>query len=96
MEEQEEEAGVGRMIKDLYSDKNAKQVNKIQHAFYYTPEVLDHLKTITSGEEAIKFFATYGNSTPIKYINCVRVDSIKDESDDEGPPKPFRPYDLLV
>lgn len=84
------------MLKDIYSDKNSKQTNKIQHANYYTPEVLDHLKTIDSGEEAIKFFATYGNSTPIKYINCIRADSIKDESDNIGPPKPFRPYDLLV
>lgn len=97
MEEQEEtEGGVEKLLKDIYSDKNAKQANKIQHAFYYTPEVLEHLKTLQNGEEAIKFFATYGNSTPIKYINCVRADSIKDESDNIGPPKPFRPYDLLV
>lgn len=97
MDEQgETEGGVEKLLKDMYSDKNAKQVNKIQHAFYYTPEVLEHLKTLQSGEEAIKFFATYGNSTPIKYINCIRADSIKDESDNIGPPKPFRPYDLLV
>jgi len=96
-EQQEaEESGVEAMIKDIYSDKNSKQTNKIQHANYYTPEVLDHLQTINSGEEAIKFFATYGNSTPIKYINCIRADSIKDENDNIGPPKPFRPYDLLV
>lgn len=97
MEGQEDEPqGIERVIRDMYSDKNNKQTNKIQHAFYYTPEVLEHLKTINSGEEAIKFFATYGNSTPIKYINCIRADSIKDESDNIGPPKPFRPYDLLV
>lgn len=26
---------------------------------------------IQTGEDAIKFFAKYGNTTPIKFINCV-------------------------
>ena len=43
---------------------------------------------INTGEEAISFFAKYGNSTPIKYIYCVR--------NIEGPETEFRPYDLKV
>jgi len=31
----------------------------------------EHLKLIKTGEDAIKFFAKYGNTTPIKFINCV-------------------------
>ena len=44
------------------------------------------LKTITSGEAAISFFAKYGNTTPIKFINCVQKVN----------PDEFRPYDLEV
>lgn len=42
--------------------------------------------TIKKGEDAISFFAKYGNTTPIKFINCVR--------DDNHPSEVFRPYDL--
>lgn len=41
---------------------------------------------IKTGEDAISFFAKYGNTTPIKFINCVR--------DDSHPIEVFRPYDL--
>ena len=43
---------------------------------------------INTGEEAISFFAKYGNSTPIKYIYCIR--------NTECPETEFRPYDLSV
>ena len=43
---------------------------------------------INTGEEAISFFAKYGNSTPIKYIYCLRNTDI--------PETEFRPYDLSV
>lgn len=44
------------------------------------------LKTIRTGEAAISFFAKYGNTTPIKFINCVQKIN----------PNEFRPYDLEV
>lgn len=44
------------------------------------------MKTIKTGEAAISFFAKYGNTTPIKFINCVQ--KINEEE--------FRPYDLEV
>ena len=43
---------------------------------------------INTGEEAISFFAKYGNTTPIKYIYC--------KQNTEGAPAEFRPYDLTV
>jgi dynein heavy chain len=44
------------------------------------------LKTIKTGEAAISFFAKYGNTTPIKFINCIQ--KVNEEE--------FRPYDLEV
>ena len=38
-------------------------------------EVTKALKKIKTGELAISFFAKYGNTTPIKFINCVRDES---------------------
>lgn len=31
-------------------------------------------KKLRTGEDAISFFAKYGNSTAVKFINCVRAD----------------------
>jgi len=45
------------------------------------------LVEIKTGENAISFFAKYGNNTPIKYIWCIRADP---------GPLHFRPYDLIV
>jgi len=42
---------------------------------------------IQTGEQAISFFAKYGNNTPIKFVKCNRMDA--------GPTN-FRPYDLEV
>ena len=53
-----------------------------------TDEVLKILDSIKTGEEAISFFAKYGNTTPIKFINCVRTET--------NNPAHFRPYDLEV
>ena len=44
------------------------------------------MKTLKTGEAAISFFAKYGNTTPIKFINCVQ--KVNNEE--------FRPYDLEV
>ena len=69
-------------------EKSKKQGNKIQNAFFVDAAVNEMLNTIKSGEDAISFFAKYGNSTPIKFINCVRDMSM--------PEYIFRPYDLKV
>ena len=50
--------------------------------------VSEILHTIKTGEDAISFFAKYGNTTPIKFINCIRNDT--------HPPELFKPYDLKV
>lgn len=46
----------------------------------------DVLATIKTGNDAISFFAKYGNTTPIKFISCVQIID----------PENFRPYDLEV
>jgi len=43
---------------------------------------------IKTGEDAISFFAKYGNSTPVKFIYCMRDKSV--------PSYVYRPYDLRV
>jgi len=30
------------------------------------------MKLLITGEDAIAFFAKYGNTTPVKFIHCVR------------------------
>jgi dynein heavy chain len=49
-------------------------------------QVADVLATIKTGNDAISFFAKYGNTTPIKFISCVQIID----------PENFRPYDLEV
>lgn len=58
----------------------------MQKADFVTKKVWKELMKILTGEQAISFFAKYGNTTPIKFINCVR--------DTSHPPEVFRPYDL--
>jgi len=40
----------------------------IQKALFMDEHVKKQLKQIKTGEDAISFFAKYGNSTPIKFI----------------------------
>jgi hypothetical protein len=49
--------------------------------------IYEMLMKIKSGEQAISFFAQHGNSTPIKFLNCIRT---------PVPAQNFRPYDLSV
>lgn len=49
-------------------------------------EVLEEALKLTSGEDAITFFARHGNSTPLKFVYCNRV-SLGDI---------FQPYTLTV
>lgn len=77
-----------KVVASVFDEKNKKQGNKIQNAFFVDAAVNEMLNTIKNGEDAISFFAKYGNSTPIKFINCVRDTSM--------PSYIFRPYDLKV
>ena len=47
--------------------------------------VKKQLKQIKTGEDAISFFAKYGNTTPIKFIQCIRTPTAKED---------FKPYYL--
>lgn len=71
----------------MFSPTASKPKGRLQDALFFTREVKDYLTNIKTGEEAISFFAKYGNSTPIKFINCEKVITSK---------KIFRPYDLVV
>jgi len=75
------------MVKNLFNgDKNKKQGNKIQNALFVNSAVHEVLSKIQTGEQAISFFAKYGNTTPIKFIYCTL--------DSNG--TNFRPYDMKV
>lgn len=75
------------MVKNLFNgDKNKKQGNKIQNALFVNSAVHEVLSKIQTGEQAISFFAKYGNTTPIKFIYCT-LDSSSTN---------FRPYDMKV
>ena len=73
---------------DQAKEKDAGPVTtKIQNALFVDATVQSTLNGIKTGEDAISFFAKYGNTTPIKFINCIRNE--KPGSID------FRPYDLI-
>lgn len=73
-------------MKGLFNQSTEKPQNKIQNALFVDKSVSGILKTIKTGEAAISFFAKYGNTTPIKFINCVQKQNFEE----------FRPYDLEV
>ena len=73
-------------MKGLYREGTQKHQNKIQNALFVDKSVNNILKTIKTGDVAISFFAKYGNTTPIRFINCIQ----KTNSE------VFRPYDLEV
>lgn len=90
-EEESHQGDAGRpnyseIAKGLYREESQKPQNKIQNALFVDKSVSNILKTIRTGDVAISFFAKYGNTTPIKFINCIqKVNS-----------EVFRPYDLEV
>ena len=49
--------------------------------------IFKELKKITTGEDAISFFAKNGNTTPVKFLYCNKASNNN---------KIFRPYDLVV
>ena len=75
------------MIGETFQNNNHKNQNKIQDALFYTKEVKEQIAKLGTGEDAISFFAKYGNATPIKYVNCILSPT---------PDEIFRPYDLGV
>lgn len=87
-EEEAQNINYYKVVGSVFDEKNKKQGNKIQSAFFVDAAVNEMLNTIKTGEDAISFFAKYGNSTPIKFINCIRDSSMASFI--------FRPYDLKV
>jgi len=86
---EEKDVNYYKIVASVFDEeKSKKQGNKIQNAFFVDAAVNEMLNTIKNGEDAISFFAKYGNSTPIKFINCIRDTSMPDYI--------FRPYDLKV
>lgn len=57
---------------ELYEKKGSK-----------TTQTLEEIK---NGEQAVQFFAMYGNTTPVKFIFCKKKEQLKSYI--------FRPYDL--
>ena len=77
-----------KVVEDLFNQPVKKQLNKIQNALFIDEAVIEKIKLINNGEEAISFFAKYGNTTPIKFIYCVLEENVNGVN--------FRPYDLKV
>jgi dynein heavy chain len=73
------------IVEDLFKAKNRLKMEQIQNAVFEDNDVKEHLYNLTTGEHAIRFFAKYGNTTPIKFINCMRKSSNE-----------FKPYDLVI
>ena len=73
----------------MFDEKKQKPVGShIQNALFIDAEVRKRMYKIHTGEDAISFFAKYGNSTPIKFIYCIL--------DDTNTQASYRPYDLKV
>ena len=73
------------IVSDLFKEKDRLKMEKIQNAVFEDEKVKEHVLVLQTGEDAIKFFAKYGNSTPIKFINCYQDKN-----------KSRRPYDLII
>ena len=65
----EEQIDYNKVVEDLFEAKNRLKMEQIQNAVFEDNEVKEHLYRLISGEDAISFFAKYGDSTPIKFIN---------------------------
>ena len=72
-------------IERVYKGRNKLKLNKIQNAKYEDKYVKEHVLRLVTGEDAISFFAKYGNTTPIKFIHCVK-----------DPNCGFNPYKLVI
>lgn len=70
--ESEDVHSFDNLIHNACKSKKNLRPNKIQNAKYEDKYVRDHLSLLVTGEDAISFFAKYGNTTPIKFIHCVQ------------------------
>ena len=61
------------------------QLSKLQNAVYEDQFVAEAKAKLRKGKDAISFFAKYGNTTPIKYIHCVKARA-----------RGFAPYELDI
>ena len=52
---------------------------------YADKNVRNHTKKLKTGDDAIAFFAKYGNTTPIKFIHCIK-------NEEAG----YNPYSLKI
>jgi dynein heavy chain len=86
-EEDEQIVNYREILNALYQDSSKAKGHTIQDSLFIDAEVKKHLRKIQTGEDAISFFAKYGNTTPIKSIICVLAKTA---------PELFRPYDLIV
>jgi dynein heavy chain len=84
-EKEYEPVNYNKLVEDLFLPGNGLKLEKIQNADYENDIVKEHILKLRTGEDAIKFFAKYGNSTPIKFLNCYQ-----DQENSK------RPYDLLI
>ena len=71
-EEKKKKGGLSEIFKELFKEKNKFKLNKIQNAMYADRKVRKHIRKLKTGDDAIAFFAKYGNTTPIKFIHCVK------------------------
>jgi dynein heavy chain len=89
-EEVNEDVNLGDMRTMFRADENkgkdhvadARKANYISKGSF----IWQLLNAIETGEQAISFFAKYGQSTPIKFVKCRRKPVPGDQ---------FRPYDLI-
>lgn len=84
-ESETQSSSINFLLKKLFKDKNKFKKSKIQNAQYEDNVVQEHIKLLVSGEDAIAFFAKYGNTTPVKFIHCVRDERL-----------PENPYKLRI
>lgn len=76
---------------ELFEQKNRMKMEQIQNAVFEDNEVKEHIGKLKDGKDAISFFAKYGDTTPIKFLNCKRMTSY-----DERGASEFKPYDLEI
>ena len=86
-----EEFDYNALLKMMSSTKKSKSSgpSSAQQTLFVDREsnLFNELKKIRTGEDAISFFAKNGNTTPVKFLYCVKAPPEKCE---------FRPYDLVV
>lgn len=81
----EDQVDYNKVVEEMFLAKDRLKMEKIQNADFEDDKVKEHIYKLRTGEDAIKFFAKYGNSTPIKFLNCYQEAS-----------NTRRPYDLLI